>query len=296
MRILITGATGFIGRHLVERLAPDHQVFALVRKLPPTPISGVRFIAQDLRFPLDHDRLPSCLDAIIHQAALIHTENAQDDADPFAVNVIATWRLLSYARTVGVDTFVHASTGGVYGCSPTPLDENARLNPMDLYSLTKAQAELAVQSAPGSFHRVVLRYCFPYGVGTPNPIPDYVRRAVRGETIEIIEGGGPSFNPIHISDAVEATIQALSLGRNITVNVAGTENTTFERIARMAAQIAGREERFRSISLAQAIPYYRSDLVASIKLMRETLPLSQVTSLLEGVTELAGHYLENSEG
>lgn len=294
MRILITGATGFIGRHLVERLAPDHQVFALVRKPPSQPVSGVHFIEQDLRAPLDRYRLPSGLDAVIHQAALIHTENAQDDADPFAVNVIATWRLLTYAESVGVDTFVHASTGGVYGCSPTPLDENARLNPMDLYSLTKAQAELAVQSAPGSFHRVVLRYCFPYGVGTPNPIPSYVRRAVQGEPIEIIERGGPAFNPIHISDAVDATVQALSLGKNITVNVAGTENTTFEKIARMAAQIVGQEERFRLISLAQAIPYYRSDLVASIKLMRETLPLSQVTSLLEGITELAGHYLENS--
>ncbi len=94
-------------------------------------------------------------------------------------------------QVAGVPTFVHASTDGVYGCRHQPFVETDPLNPMDLYSLTKAQAELAVQATPGAFHKIVLRYFFPYGVGTPNPIPIYVQRALTGEPIQILQSGKP---------------------------------------------------------------------------------------------------------
>ena len=179
MKILIAGANGFIGRHLLERLAGTHELFALVRQAPVQPPTGVEYIAQDLGQPLNLARLPNQLDAIIHQAALIDTEQF-DDSLAFRVNVEATWNLLRYAENAGVRTFVHASTGGVYGCSNRPFVESDPFTPMDLYSLTKAQAELAVQAAPGDFHKVVLRYFFPYGKGTPNPIPRWVEQSRSG--------------------------------------------------------------------------------------------------------------------
>ena len=123
MRILITGATGFIGRHLVARLAAEHVLYALVRRLPTQPHPQVKYIQQDLTAPLDYTALPQRLDALIHQAALIDTD-AVDDELPFLVNVVATWRLLAYAATAQVHTFVYASTGGIYGCSEQPFQES----------------------------------------------------------------------------------------------------------------------------------------------------------------------------
>lgn len=285
MRILITGATGFIGHHLVERLAGEHEVYALVRRMPPQTQPTVRYVVQDLTQPLAGAAFPRQLDAIIHQAAVIDTD-AVDDATPFLVNVVATWRLLTYAASVGVRTFVHASTGGIYGCAAHPLCEEDAPNPMDLYSLTKAQAELAVQAAPGGFHRAVLRYFFPYGVGTPNPIPSYVRAAVDSKPIQIVAGGGPRFNPLHISDAVAATVAALTLTGNHTLNVAGTEIATFAEIATRAADGVGRQALFRELSLAETIPYYRSNLVADITRMRELLGVTPRVSLATGIREL----------
>lgn len=291
MRILITGATGFIGRHLVARLAAEYEIYALVRRDPPTPIANVRYVHQDLCEPLDKSQLPHALDAIIHQAALIDTDTATDDAQPFLVNVMATWRLLEYAGEANVRTFVHASTGGIYGCSNRPLRETDPPNPMDLYSLTKAQAELAVQSASGSFHKIMLRYFFPYGAGTPNPIPSYVQRAVEGAPIEILEGEGPRFNPLHVADAVEATVRALHLSTSTTLNIAGTEMTTFADIARRAAQLVGRQPHFKTVPIDAAIPYYRADLVASTAQMQEVLGFVPQVSLLNGIAELvASHY------
>lgn len=288
MRILITGANGFMGRHLVQRLVGEHQLYALVRRPPAQPHPQVTYLIQDLAQPLDLAQLPGQLDGIVHQAAQIDTEGG-DDALPFLVNVVGTWRLLTYAATAGVRIFVHASTGGVYGCSSTILHETDPVNPMDLYSLTKAQAELAVQSAPGSFHRVLLRYFFPYGVGTPNPIPQYVERAVQGKPVKILQGGGPHFNPLHISDAVTATVRSLALTESQIINVAGQETTTFGEIASLAGRLAGQDVSFTYIPDQEAIPYYQSDLIASTQRMQRLLQVKAHVDLQTGIQELVDH-------
>lgn len=289
MRLLITGATGFIGRRLVQRLAAEHEIYALVRRVPNVTHAAhsmnVTYIGQDLAHPLDYTQLPPQVDAVIHQAALIDTE-AVDATTPFLVNVVATWQLLTYAAQAGVSTFLYASTGGIYGCRKQPFEEDDPPNPMDLYSLTKAQAEMAVQSAPGTFQRTILRYFFPYGPGTPNPIPSYVQRAISGLPIEIAEGGGPRFNPLHIDDAVEATIRAINITGNQTLNVAGTEITTFAEIAELAAGMVGRHPVFRPQPLDTLIPYYRADLVASIARMEQVLGFRPQISLRDGIRTL----------
>jgi nucleoside-diphosphate-sugar epimerase len=291
MRILITGATGFIGRHLVARLAGEHEIWALVRRLPSTRQENVQYVQQDLSRPLDRGSLPEKLEAIIHQAAVIDPDASRDDAHPFLVNVVATWRLLEYAAAAQVHTFVHASTGGVYGCSERPLRETDGFNPMDTYSLTKAQAELAVQAAPGSFHKIILRYFFVYGPGTPNPIPSYVQRAVTGQPIRILQSGKPTLNPIHIADATEATIRVLELGASETLNIAGIQETTFADMADMAAQVAGRLSIFQPIPDEAAIPYYRSDLVADTQRMRTVLEFVPCVTLAAGISALAESYM-----
>lgn len=317
MRILVTGATGFIGRHLLPALVEQgHEVVGMVRRMPSRPVPGVRYLRHDLAHPLDTGKLPATLDAIIHQATIIEPEGEPPgsghappsfpgpDATVFLVNVVATWRLLNYAHQAGARVFVHASTGGVYGCGQPPgsdgsgataFTENSPLNPMDLYSLTKAQAELAV-AASGytlprrSFAAICLRYFFPYGVGTPNPIPTYVAAAVRGETIDLPAGGGPLFNPIHIEDTVIATLAALALDRDAVINIAGREPTSFGAIAALAAQRAGRALQTRTLAPHAVIPYYRGSLLADTRHMQTLLGVSPQIDLATGLAPLIDFY------
>jgi UDP-glucose 4-epimerase len=236
-------------------------------------------------------RLPQQVDMIIHQAALIDTDAVRDEAAPFLANVIATWRLLRYAEQAGVRCFVHASTGGVYGCRDRAFVEEDPFNPLDLYSLTKCQGELAVRHTPASFPKIILRYFFPYGIGTPNPIPTYVERAIRGAAIAIRADRKPRLNPIYIDDAVEATLAALTLQQDTTLNIAGSEITTFAEIAEFAAHRAGRRPNFTFISGDDVIPYYRADLVASIAAMQRTLSFTPQVKLAQGLAELVDGFL-----
>jgi nucleoside-diphosphate-sugar epimerase len=306
MRVLVTGATGFIGRHLLARLTAveegtAYEVYGLVRRKPDAPLSGVTYVVQELTQPLDLARLPRQVDAIIHQAALIDADGVADramqkagtgdDVLPFLANVVATWRLLRYAEQAGARHFIHASTGGVYGCGERPFVENDPFNPLDLYSLTKSQAELAVRHTPSSFPKIILRYFFPYGLGTPNPIPSYVQRAIRGEAVAIPANRKPRFNPIHINDAVEATVAALSLHEDATLNIAGSEITTFAEIVEFASQRANRQSQFEWLAEEDVIPYYRGDLVASIEAMQRTLGITPQVTLAQGLAALVDGYL-----
>jgi nucleoside-diphosphate-sugar epimerase len=291
MRVLVTGATGFIGRHLLPPLAANHEVIALVRRLPPVSLAHVTYVEQELTAPLDLTRLPQRVDAIIHQAALIDTGASTDDAAPFLANVVATWRLLHYAERAGARSFVHASTGGVYGCGNRPFVESDPFNPLDLYSLTKSQAELALRHTPTSFPKIILRYSFPYGSGTPNPIPSYIERALRGEAIAVRADGGPCLNPIYIDDTVEASLRALTLSVDTTLNIAGSEITTFAQIAHFAARRAGQQAHITPLADAEVIPYYRADLVADITAMQRTLDFTPQVTLAQGLARLTDELL-----
>lgn len=287
MRILVTGAGGFLGSAIVSALAAEHEVYALLRRAPAVPVAGVHYLEQDLAVALDEAALPTRLDAVIHQAALIDVESLDErDPAPFEVNVIGTWRVLEYAKRAGVSRFIHASTGGVYGHSPDPLVESARPNPMDFYALTKSQAELVVLHTPTDFPKVILRYFLPYGAGTPNPLPRFIGAVLRGEPVTLASDRGPTFNPLHLSDAVAATVLALDLDDDAIINIAGTEVTSYADVADFAAARVGRAVNALVVDRDELIPYYRGELVGSTERMRDLLGYVPLVSLDEGLGEL----------
>src|SRR4051794_36837058 len=109
MRMVVTGATGFLGGHLLPRLVERGDVFAVHRaKTPPARIEGVSWIETDLaRDSLD--ALPDRVDAILHLAHSRHYRELPDQIrDVFDVNVGATIRLLEYGRRAGCGVFVLA--------------------------------------------------------------------------------------------------------------------------------------------------------------------------------------------
>jgi UDP-glucose 4-epimerase len=143
VRVLVTGATGSIGPHLIRRLAPGNEVFAISRHVDPE-LDRVEWIRPDLSRPLDHAALPGGVDAVAHLAQSERYRDFPDGAtDLFAVNVRSTASLLEYARGAGA----RASRGHVTDWSRELLDSARHDGPGSRTLLERAAGELARRDA-----------------------------------------------------------------------------------------------------------------------------------------------------
>jgi nucleoside-diphosphate-sugar epimerase len=286
VRILVTGAAGFVGGRLVRHLADRHELYAVTRRPPPAALADcARWIEQDLR-GLDPDALPDPVDAVVHLAQSTQYRDFPDGAaDVFAVNVGSTFGVLDYARRAGARAFVLASTGGVYGYRNHPISEAGdEPRPSTFYFRSKRSAELLAEAYSEQFAVVVLRPFFVYGAGqTRMLIPTLIAKVTGGKQIVVDGNPGLAVNPIHVDDAVRAFAPALELGRSVTLNVAGAERVTITELVRLIGDITGRPPAIRH---TDAQP--EGDLVADIGRLRELLGVVPEISLADGLREAIG--------
>ena len=283
-RLLITGASGFIGRHLVRALAPRHTVFAMVRSADEAPPdAAARPVVQDLARPLDTAALPESVDAVIHLAQSRYYKAFPERADDiFAVNVGGTFRLLDYARRAGARCFVLASSGGVYGTSYERFVETDPVNPLNFYVSSKYSGELLTASYRPFFHTIVFRFFFVYGPGqTGMLVPNLLRQVQDGRQITIQGDPGIRVNPIHVRDAVRVFEPAMALQRSEVFNVAGDETVTVTDLVRLMEQAAGRRA-----DVVHVPSDAQGDLAGENQRMKDVLDVRPRITLREGLEEM----------
>ena len=280
MKILVTGAAGFIGRSVLDRLEPEHEIHAVVRHAPDT---SREWIVQDLARPLDRARLPKRVDAVIHLAqSRRYREFPEGAEDIHAVNVDSTFHLLEYARAVGAQRFVLASTGGIYGYSYEALVESSPANPLNFYLTSKYLAESLVANYRAFFHTALFRFFFVYG---PNQVgmlvPSLLEKVRKGDQITIAGKPGQRINPIFVDDAVGVFAPVLNLNRSDVFNVAGDEIVSVRELVGVIEEATGEAAHVRHIE-----PEYDGDLVGDNTRMKELLGVYPRTSLLDGIRSM----------
>ncbi|HET8752605.1 MAG TPA: NAD(P)-dependent oxidoreductase [Gaiellaceae bacterium] len=280
MRILITGAAGFVGTHALERLGAEHELYPVVRRAPD---ETREWIVQDLTQPLDRSRLPARIDAVIHLAqSPRYREFPEGAEDVYAVNVHSTFELLEYARTAGAQSFVLASSGGVYGYSYETLVETSPMRPLNFYLTSKHIAESLAATYQAFFRTVVLRFFFVYGPGQERMlVPTLIEKVRKGDQISIAGRPGQRINPIHVEDAVEVFPPALELSRSDVFNVAGEEVVSIRDLVDVIEQATGERAHVRHID-----PQPAGDLVADNSRMKEVLGVRPSVSLLGGIRSM----------
>lgn len=236
-RIGVTGAAGFIGSHLVERLiAEGHEVVGIDCFSPnysrerkernlAALVDEPRFllVEDDIRAPAIAHSLRGC-DAVVHMAAVPGVRTS-DERGLRRVNVQGTARLLDILVEARVPRMVLASSSSIYdGRREGPVCEDAPPAPGSFYGRTKLAAELICRRS--RLDTVVLRYFTVYG---ERQRPDmafaaFIAAALDGGSAPLIADGEHLRHFTFVGDVVEATVRALDRApAGATYNVAGPE-------------------------------------------------------------------------
>ena len=228
MKVLLTGADGFIGSHLAEALVRDgHDVRAIViynsldswgwLDTVPTEIRDqIEVVSGDIRDPALMMSVVADREAVLHLAALIAIPYSYIAPDLYVqTNIQGTLNLLNAARAAGVSRFIHTSTSEVYGTAKyVPMDEGHPLQGQSPYSASKIGADQMANSFFTSFGLpvVTIRPFNTYG-------PRQSARAVIPTIISQLAGGkmsvelgalSPTRDFTYVSDTASGFIAALN--------------------------------------------------------------------------------------
>jgi UDP-glucose 4-epimerase len=216
-RVLVTGGSGFIGRHVVSELSAAGSYVRVV-DLQPHPDPSVDVVQGDIAEPsIVAAALDGGFDAVVHLAALTQVLNSlQQPEVAFRTNVAATALLLEASREAGVTALAFASTNAVIGpIAGEAITEETPLRPLTPYGATKAAGEMLMSAYTASYgvRCACMRLTNVYGPGmqAKDSIVARLMRAIRlGTTFEIYGDGRQVRDYVHVSDVVAAIRLALA--------------------------------------------------------------------------------------
>lgn len=194
MRVLVTGANGFVGRAVIARLKDSVDVFAVcgLRTELTADFDGLRLVRRDLTSPAPLDDLVAEVDAVIHLAGLAHVRRGgpADHLESFrAVNVSSTERLARAAASAGVRRFIFLSSIAVNGDETygQPYRETDSSRPTSHYGTSKAEAEgrLSLAATQNDMEFVNLRPPALVGRDAPGNLATLVRLVRMGAPLPL---------------------------------------------------------------------------------------------------------------
>ena len=303
MRVLVTGGSGFIGSHVVDKLRQrGHE--PVIYDLRPSPWH------QDPAHPVDTvlgsitDRealeraLHSC-DAVAHLAAVADVNDVHaSPEDAERVNARGTVAVLEACRRAGVKRVVYASTIWVYSDTESDeVDEETLLPPPShLYTSTKLAGELYCKSYQELYgiDYTILRFGIPYGPRAREAavIPAFVNKAFKGEPLTLSGDGMQSRRFVYVEDLADGVARGIDdVATNRVYNLVSDENVTIRQIAELVQEIVGNTE----IVYTPARPGDLGTKIVSGERARVELDWTASTPFAEGVRKYVEWRLEQAK-
>ena len=319
-KVLVSGATGFIGTHLIDALLREgYGVRALVRRRDGAPDpTRAELFQGDLRDPASLEGVEQGIDVVVHCASLLGKWGT-DEALLHAVNVQGTVNLLQRFEGRRLRRFVHLSAGGVSGpVSGGAVDETYDCRPATAYESTKLLAERkALEISRGAgIPATVLRPTFTYGPGDPHKLALF--RTVKKGRYAFIGSGESVNHPIYIDDLIAGILLGIARARAGEIYIIGGERPVTKRelvhtiadalgvrrpslriprgLAGLAAPVfeaLGRTFRFDPVLTRSRVMMMADDFGYSIEKARSELGYEPKTSLRDGIARTVEYYRES---
>lgn len=249
-RAIVTGGAGFVGSHLVRRLAAegcpvlvlDDLSTGLAESIP----SGVELERLDIATDDLAGPIRAWRPAVVYHLAA-QTSVPASMADPIrdlAVNVVGTYRLGAAACSAGSPLLVFVSSGGaVYGSTHRAVNELGRPRPSSYYGIHKLAAETHV--ALSGLPSLILRPSNIYGPGQRSGregavVASFIQQAFETGALRIHGDGSQTRDLLHVDDAVEAIVHLHRIGADGIWNVSAGRSTSVGRLADIVERSFGR--------------------------------------------------------
>lgn len=301
MNCVVTGAAGFIGSHLCQRLLKEGFFVTGIdcftdfypRWIKEKNIQGLlqeknfTFISDDLD-STDLRKLFKKVDCIFHLAAQagVRTSWGQNFFWYIKNNIQVTQKLLETAKEISLKKFVYASSSSVYGlCPELPMSETSPLSPLSPYGVTKLAAEQLCSLYNKNFGipTVSLRYFTVYG---PGQRPDmafhkFFKSLIEEKEITIYGDAQQTRDFTYVDDIVEATLSSLGKGKNgETYNIGGGNQKKLETILPLFKKITHKKIKIKWAEKQKGDVLHTQ---AKIEKAKHDLGYSPRTSLQEGL-------------
>lgn len=244
-RVLVTGATGFIGSVVARKLAADDAPLRVVVRSParlhPEIARRAEVCLGDLR---DDDVVAEAVrgvDTVLHLAAFARAWS-RDPAETEAVNAQAVGRLLDAARREGVRRLVHTSS--ILALPPyRPAKTNGSSSRLTEYERSKQKAEVLVRRyVEGGGHAVIVRPTRVFGPGPLNDANGVTRMLslyLRGRFRMLMKDGDVLANYVYVDDVADGLLRAARRGRPGEAYLLGGENISLRGFLEMVSRLSG---------------------------------------------------------
>ncbi len=241
MRAFITGASGFVGTHLVnELLSRGWEVRVIIHKHPLPAANHLEAVTGDLSDLHNLEKSLQGTDAVFHLASALGSALISDKEFQ-TINAAGTESVLRAAGLAGVKTVIHFSSAGVLGsvAEARPVDESYPPHPLDAYDVSKLEGErIALEHGRRGLDVRIVRPGWVYGPGDRRTFK--VIRAVARRRLPMVTKGEALQSPVFIDDLIQGTLRCLEKGRRGEVyHVAGPETLSVRDMIRAIAAAAG---------------------------------------------------------
>jgi dTDP-glucose 4,6-dehydratase len=302
VKLLVTGAAGFIGSTYVRLVGDEHEVVVLDkltyagrRENLPEDVELVVGAVEDRAVVME---LAEGMDAIVNFAAESHVDRSIADQDAFArTHVIGTSVLLDAARERGVGRYLQVSTDEVYGSIPEgSFTETSRLDPSSPYSATKAGGDLLVSAHAHTYgiEALICRGSNNYGPRQypEKLIPLCILNALHGDKLPVYGDGRQVRNWLYVEDFAGAIQTVLERGRaGHAYNVGGPDECENLEVVRRILELTGRDQAL--IEYVRDRPGHDRRYSLSSDKLREELGWDARVRFDEGLARTVDWYRDN---
>jgi UDP-glucuronate 4-epimerase len=310
LRVLVTGAAGFIGSHLCERLLKDgHEVIGMDAFIELTPrpfrtrnLELIRshprfvFLEKDLLTVEWKEVLPG-IDVVYHLAGMpgVRSSWGAEFAAYIQHNIAATQRLLEGCKDHPVRQLIYASTSSVYGNKKGKVGEDSSLAPLSPYGVSKLTGEqlCRVYHYNEGVPIVILRFFTVYG---PRQRPDmafhrFIRNIIEGKPVPIYGSGKQTRDFTYVSDCVEAAVAVLKSTEVIgeTINIGGKERASLRDVLEILEELFGHPIEFEYAGKPRGEPKHTwADISKGRQLLGYKPAVDLKTGLAREIDDLRG--------